>query len=214
MPSGKTMKSKATHLSALNRYRMTKKLKKAYNNSRRRGTATPNFGRMKARLLSEMFQNKKNQNAAISKKKQKVKAIADRLASANRKLALVVKEYDNEINKNNANSTLVDSVSIFLSTIAMKVKEDTDIMTHFDSTEENDVDYLEELSDYISEKIISGFKSKSINLSNITTRNMVGRALLHILEESISEHVDDLQEAVKASRGSALSKAVDDMMVD
>jgi hypothetical protein len=43
---------------------------------------------------------------------------------------------------------------------------------------------------------------------------MVGRALLHILEESISEHVDDLQEAVKVSRGSALSKAVDDMMVD
>jgi hypothetical protein len=214
MPSGKTMKSKATHLSALNRYKMTKKLKKAYNNSRRRGTATPNFGRMKTRLLSEMFKNKKDKNAAISKKKQMVKAIADRLVSANKKLALVIKEYDNEINKTKPNSTLVDSVSIFLSAIAMKVKENTDIMTHFDSTEENYVDYLEELSDYISEKIISGFKSKSINLSNITTRNMVGRALLHILEESISENVDDLQEAVKASRGSALSKAVDDMMVD
>jgi hypothetical protein len=214
MPSGKTMKSKATHLSALNRYKMTKKLKKAYNNSRRRGTAAPNFGRMKTRLLSEMFKNKKDKNAAISKKKQMVKAIADRLVSANKKLALVIKEYDNEINKTKPNSTLVDSVSIFLSAIAMKVKENTDIMTHFDSTEENDVDYLEELSDYISEKIISGFKSKSINLSNITTRNMVGRALLHILEESISEHVDDLQEAVKVSRGSALSKAVDDMMVD
>ena len=58
MPSGKTMKSKATHLTALNRYTITKKLKRAYNNSRRRGIAVPNFQRMKTRLLSERFKNK------------------------------------------------------------------------------------------------------------------------------------------------------------
>ena len=214
MPSGKTMKSKATHLTALNRYTITKKLKRAYNNSSRRGTAVPNFQRMKARLLSERFKNIKNKNTAISRKKLKVKAIADRLASANRKLALVVKEYDNEINKKNPNKKLVDSVSIFLGTIAMKAKEDTDVLTNFDSVEENEVDYVEELSDYISDEILSGFKSKSITLSNITTRNTVGRALLHILEESISEHVDDLQEAVNDSKDSALGRAVDDMMVD
>ena len=212
MPSRKTMKSKATtHLSAVNRYTITKKFKKAYNNSRRRGIAVPNFQRMKTRLLSERFENK---NTAIYKMKLKVKGIANRLASANRKLALVVKEYDNEINKKKPNKKLVDSVSIFLGTIAMKTKENTDVLTDFDSMEENEVDYVEELSNYISDEILSGFKSKSITLSNITTRNTVGRALLHILEESISQHVDDLQKAVNDSKDSALGSAVDDMMVD
>ena len=103
----------------------------------------------------------------------------------------------------------MDAVSALLDDIRESIEQKKDELDGFTIEEDNQYEYVDELTDFIDYNIIQGYKKAK--LSNISNRVKNSEIIINVLVQSIQRNAGNLHEAM-ASNKSELAMAIDDMI--
>ena len=165
-----------------------------------------------SRRISNYLENIKDKKKQEEEdNKVKIVSIVVRLRRINNQLKKALEIYDEEVETNN-NSDIVEAVSVFLSTVYDVTQETPEVLEVFQSYEDNPADYVEELTDYIDENIIKGYKK--VSKAELSNRIRISTAIIDVLFKAIMANVDSLNMAISGSRdklSSTMKSMIDDV---
>jgi small-conductance mechanosensitive channel len=178
------------------------------NVARRRGLPNSTVRSLASRVRSVTQRNKNKANEA-DKSRIKMSSKVAKLREINRQLKKALDMYIEELDNETVSSPLMDAVSALLDDIRESIEQKKDELDGFTIEEDNQYEYVDELSDFIDDSVIHGYKKAPS--SNIRNRVKNSEIIINVLVQSIQRNADKLHEAM-ASNKSELAMAIDDMI--